>query len=540
MVATMPLSEERKSCSNGEVSCAKEGAGSAAEIRVFSKPPLKKQLSYIDDDTIASCRGSTEASIKQAKASIMRNVGLLTMATHLNFAAYFAINSVHILLNSDRPLYSVNYKITLAFYAIGSYFFPTLMVSLVGLRKTVIISFVLFITYILANYYPSWYSLTPTAVLRGTGAGIIWSVKGTCLTHYANQYSALSGEKPEITAPKFFGLFFAGYQATFVTASILASFLFHKPADMITYDDIMLQEDCIQRYCYKDIAQFFDTSYNFSSIAVKNLTEKYGRYTPDDFHTYLLYGLFTIMGLFAIITAIFLTPDSTNGTPPNKAKPYALVIDSIKHLFMPFDILLLPSYLYIGVVDAFSGSELTMGLIPCASGIDNIGFAFIIFGLSGCVFGALGGYMVKYVGRMTVWLFGAVVHAVVIVAMVYWPLDYTDNMTIAGVSVGWGIAAVVLDVQISAFIAVVYPINPAPAIANFILFQIMGNSLWRILSPFVCLHVQLYIVVTLLVLSTVGYLVIELVLVKKSSRYRVNKRKTSTEPVVQSALSLKF
>lgn len=300
--------------------------------------------------------------VKGVKSSIWRNVGLLTLGIHLNYTAYFGIGNYQLILNSDQILYSVSSKLTLAFYALSSYLFPTILVSKLGLRKTVIMTFAFFITYTLANYYPTWYTLIPTAILRGMGGGIVWSIKGTCLATWGNQLSQITNESIEFSVPRFFGIFFGGYQASFITAIMISSFLIHKPASVEKMDNVILQDECIERYCYSDMVHFFPESFNYSYY---NKTQKENialdKYYPDDYHTYLLYGVYTVMGILAVTVAVCITSDKTgSGTGPQPATAFSLLFASVRHLFQPFDLLLLPSYLYIGVVDAFSGSELTM------------------------------------------------------------------------------------------------------------------------------------------------------------------------------------
>lgn len=81
--------------------------------------------------------------------------------------------------------------------------------------------------------------------------------------------------------------------------------------------------------------------------------------------------------------------------------------------------------------------------------MDNIGFVFTVFGASSAIFGVLAGYAVKYTGRVAVFMFGFIVHGVVILAQQFWPLDYSNYTTVALVAIAWGISAVILDVLIS-------------------------------------------------------------------------------------------
>ena len=68
---------------------------------------------------------------------------------------------------------------TLVFSAI---FVPSFVIRHLGLKWTLVASMSCYTIYMLANFYPEWWTLIPASVLVGLGAAPLWSAKCTYLT----------------------------------------------------------------------------------------------------------------------------------------------------------------------------------------------------------------------------------------------------------------------------------------------------------------------------------------------------------------------
>ena len=68
---------------------------------------------------------------------------------------------------------------TLIFSAI---FVPSFVIRHLGLKWTLVASMSCYTLYMVANFYPDWYTLIPASVLVGLGAAPLWSAKCTYLT----------------------------------------------------------------------------------------------------------------------------------------------------------------------------------------------------------------------------------------------------------------------------------------------------------------------------------------------------------------------
>lgn len=70
-----------------------------------------------------------------------------------------------------------------AFMVLSSAFVPTWLIKKLGVRLTIAVCMLSYTSYIAAQFYPTAYTLIPTAAILGLGASPLWSAKCTYLTH---------------------------------------------------------------------------------------------------------------------------------------------------------------------------------------------------------------------------------------------------------------------------------------------------------------------------------------------------------------------
>ena len=76
-------------------------------------------------------------------------------------------------------------------------FMPTVLIQKLGLKWTLAISFTGYLIYTACNFYPSFETLIPAAILLGFGAAPLWSSQCQYLTVSATQMAKLEGGTPE-------------------------------------------------------------------------------------------------------------------------------------------------------------------------------------------------------------------------------------------------------------------------------------------------------------------------------------------------------
>lgn len=87
------------------------------------------------------------------------------------------------------------------------------------------VSFIAYMPFIAAQFYPSVYTLIPSGFAVGFGGGPLWCAKCTYLTVAAEAFSELVGGRirTEVLLVRFFGLFFVFYQMAQVWGNLISS-----------------------------------------------------------------------------------------------------------------------------------------------------------------------------------------------------------------------------------------------------------------------------------------------------------------------------
>lgn len=92
---------------------------------------------------------------------------------------------------------------------------------------------------------------------------------------------------------------------------------------------------------------------------------------------------------------------------------------------------------------------LIQSFVTCIFGIDKVGYVMICFGVGDSLFSYLLGKLTKYVGRIPIFISGAVIHLVVYVVLLTWKPD-SDLISVAFLMAAlWGYTDAVWQTQIN-------------------------------------------------------------------------------------------
>lgn len=86
------------------------------------------------------------------------------------------------------------------------------------------VSFVAYMPYLAAQFYPRFYTLIPAGLAVGFGGGPLWCAKCTYLSVIAEAFSVIKQRKvkADYLIVKFFGLFFVFYQLAQVLGNLIS------------------------------------------------------------------------------------------------------------------------------------------------------------------------------------------------------------------------------------------------------------------------------------------------------------------------------
>lgn len=87
-----------------------------------------------------------------------------------------------------------------------------------------------------------------------------------------------------------------------------------------------------------------------------------------------------------------------------------LLSATFNQLKKPYQQLLIPLTIFIGMEQAFISADFTQAYVSCALGVSSVGFVMIAFGIVNAICSLFFGTMMKYIGRVPIILLGGFVH----------------------------------------------------------------------------------------------------------------------------------
>lgn len=85
------------------------------------------------------------------------------------------------------------------------------------------LAFLTYTPFIMAQFYPKFYTMIPGGLLVGFGGAPLWCAKCTYLTIISETYGKLTGVASDVIVTRFFGVFFMFYQFSQVWGNLISS-----------------------------------------------------------------------------------------------------------------------------------------------------------------------------------------------------------------------------------------------------------------------------------------------------------------------------
>ncbi|XP_064641276.1 protein unc-93 homolog A-like [Lineus longissimus] len=487
------------------------------ELREVSNPGYNK--THSKDGTL-SANGTIHQDpvaelplpiLKQHKRKILKNLAVLSLAWLFLFTGYGAIQNLQSSLNKDEGLGTVSVSVIYGSLVLSCMFIPPVLIDALGYKWTIIGSMFCYLVYMLANFYASWYTLIPGAIILGLGAAPAWAAKCAYLTNTGKEYAQLTKDTDAAVITRFFGIFFMVFQLTQVIGNAISSTVLSVPLNpesnstgnfsIIHEIEDEILEQCGAQYC-------------------QDITNNTNLKRPDDRQVYLLMGIYFALGVLAImIIWIFLDhvdnqqsdSASTDGDGKRPRCSPALLVATFRHLRHPNQLFIIPLTIYSGLEQGFMSGDFTKSYVSCALGINMVGFVMICYGVSDSLFSFLSGKVVKYIGRPACFWAGAVVHFCVQVALVYWKPIPEQLPVFFVLAALWGLSDAIWQTQINALYGCIFSEDEQEAaFANYRMWESVGFIMAFAYSSYICTNMKLFILLSVLGAGMIGYTIIEI------------------------------
>eukprot|EP00301_Raphidiophrys_heterophryoidea_P018310 c3304_g1_i1.p1 GENE.c3304_g1_i1~~c3304_g1_i1.p1 ORF type:complete len:536 (+),score=107.26 c3304_g1_i1:146-1609(+) len=378
----------------------------------------------------------------------------------LTFTAFGGVQNLETSLDLGTASGHVVVGLVYVFFTVGCLFAPKI-VSILGSKMCIFLQEVDIAIFIAAHFYPSSYTLYPSASLIGIGSAMMWVGQGEFVSFLAKQHEQANNtkqkkHKSKNVAGQFQGIFFALFQSSQVTGNIISSILFTlssssggpSPAVMRVMFGVYLICACTGAA----LLFFFVKSSKALSAqrAAKQMLEN---------------------------------SNVKDATTDIVSAPIG-ILDPLKLALNPKIALLIPMFLVTGLECGFAWGDLTNKVIKPALGEANIGFAMAVYGACDAFFSFLFGRVSDKLGRPLIALSGFLCHAACSAALLLRMRHKATNplgsewAPVLTICAFWGIGDAVWNTIISATLGTCFPASITEAsFGLFRMFMALGVSI---------------------------------------------------------------
>ncbi|KAM8952973.1 protein unc-93 homolog A-like [Pelodytes ibericus] len=461
-----------------------------------------KTTAFREHQKVKTIRMRENKDIKHYKNIIIVAFGFLLL-----FTAYGGLQNLQSSLNPEKGKGVASLSVVYGCLIISSLFLPPIIIKKIGCKWTIVASMCCYITYSLGNFKPNWYSLIITSAILGFGGGPLWAAKCTYLTTNGIKYAKRTGKEKMDVVNQYFGVFFMIFQSSGVWGNLISSLILVQSSTEETSGN-MSYAHCGAKNCPGSS----DISGNSTAV------------TPvvSDNIRYILMGTYTGCGVLAvIIVAAFLDQIDLNEEENNEADVktsiWQLLLDTLRQLQDKRQCLLIPLTMFSGFQQGFLSSDYTMAYVTCTLGIHFVGYVMICSGATSSICSLLFGKLVKYTGRIPLFLLAAVTSASCIIALLLWSPHPNQFAVFFILSALWSLPEAICQTLLSALYGVLFEDHKEAAFANYRIWQSIGFIISFAYSNFLCAYVKLYVVLSNMILGMILYFVVEYLEYRKTN-----------------------
>lgn len=461
-----------------------------------SSHPEKRAVSnFQNQGGMRPVSSMTPAEIKQEKMRIWKNITVISLSFMCLFTAFNSVSNLQSSINAEAGLGTAAQSTIYVALILSCMFVPTWLIKTLSCKWTLVLCQLCYSLYIIAQFWPSFATLIPTAAIVGIGAAPMWSAKCTYLTQVGNRYAALINDKsPEPSINRFFGFFFMFFQTSQIWGNLISSLVFSTDGAP-GKNQTEIKPYCGANFCHQNISSTLEP--------------------PEESKVDLLSGILLGFAFLAtLLMTLFVDPLSRYGESHRQGSHSGktgvkLLLATFQHMKNPYQILIIPLTLWSGFEQAFLAAEFTSAYIACAWGVEYIGYVLICYGLTDAIGSIASGAIIQKTGRVPIFIFGACVNLSLIITFFLWQPSASEPEVFFVIAALWGLGDAIWQTQINSFYGVIFPAEEEAAFSNYRLWESLGFAIAFAYSSSICVNAKLWVLVGVLIAGMTGYLFIE-------------------------------
>lgn len=400
----------------------------------------------VEEEPLLDAKNSSNSGSQDgggnSSSKTLRDLHLLSVSFLFVFLAYSATQNLESSVNADGNLGSVSLGVLYLSLTICSVVAPY-PVKWLGSKKGILLGLSGYWIFIVANLFPSWYTMIPASLFLGFTAALLWVAEGTYITCAAKNYAAETKTADENAIGNFNGVFWGYFASNQVIGNLLSLLILRS-------------------------GKGADTSS-----------------TNSDYPTWPL--LLTFLGCMLVGTCLagFLRPQMDLSRQMQTSKKKSTVLDFLNSAFVILLdkklLLLLPLLVYSGLQQAFIWGDFTEYIVTPVLGVSLIGGVMAAFGAADAGSSLLAGRLSAGISSAAnVLCFGSVAQLLVLVWLFVkqsYESDLGGYVTIFGQAIIWGLGDASLNTQICALLGTLYPNDTEAAFAQWKIWQSAATAL---------------------------------------------------------------
>lgn len=477
-----------------------------------------------------------EAFKKKECRKYMKNLLVLCTGFFFVFTAFLSLRNLQSSLNAKGGLGLYALSSTYACFFIGC-IMATTIVQRLGPKRAIVVSTIGPFLYVLANFYPLFYTLIPAAASAGFCQGVIWTAHATYIANIAASYAELTKDKLADVLSRFNGIFFVFYQSCQIIGGMISSIILKSPEESL---DGYYVNGSWSNFTAGNGTTFGNESAVYFVPA--NATTDYSHcgigYCPtssgvkgaapvDRYLVYILVGIFTACCLTGILVLAFLL-DRLEGQMKKPQKTVGKQLVAVfKFYYNRYAICMVGLMFYSLLQAAFMFGEYNKAFVTCTIGIHNVGFIMMTLSSSSAIAAFVNGRIQKWTTRPPLLTIGFLFQFGVFMTLLSWKPTPADTPVFFILVIFWGIGDGIIMTQDISIIGLLFSHNKEPAFAALKMTQSIANFTFFMAAPYLCTVQKIAFVLTVLLIAATGYYVLELI--QLCERRRAKKAKMAEQ-----------
>ncbi|CAL1294884.1 unnamed protein product [Larinioides sclopetarius] len=137
------------------------------------------------------------------KIRIIKNLAVISVSFLLIFTAYDGLSMLQTTMNKEEGVGTVAQTVLHISYGLSSLLLSSFVVMKLGTKNSQFLGMAMYLPYVAANFYASWVTLIPSAIIQGMGSTFLWAAQCTYFNECSTLYKELTDASTNfISRPK--------------------------------------------------------------------------------------------------------------------------------------------------------------------------------------------------------------------------------------------------------------------------------------------------------------------------------------------------